>query len=366
MRIVIWTDGFWPEIGGLEIFCMKMAEALQERVHDCLVVTERKKPADLGVRDYHGIPVHGVAFEQAARRGDLGLLRRQHEACADLLDNFAPDVIHLNTVMRGAMGFLLQQRRRRRPAVLTLHNACLHQHARTLGPAMLKNVDCLAAISEHMRAYLLSCDRQLEPKIQVILNALPTPVEEPAPLSAPARLLALGRLVPEKGFDLAIGAFAQIASDFPDAILTIAGQGKAHENLLRLADETGCSARIHFPGWIVPDEIAGLINRHSIVLMPSRWDEPFGLVALQAAQMGRPIIAARVGALPEIVVEEITGKLVERENVPALSQALRYLLETPPLGEKLGRQASLHVASQFSFKHCVAEYEHLYIRAKHQ
>jgi glycogen(starch) synthase len=364
MRVLIWTDAFWPEIGGLELFCMRIVTALKERGHTCAVVTEQKESADVVVSHYQEVPVYGLAFEQAFRRGNLALLRRQHEACSRLIDQFQPDVVHLNAVMRGAIGFVLQQRRRRLPTVLTLHDNSLAKHAKGLGPGLLDAVDIIAAISRSNRAFVIDCDPRAEAKIRVIPNALPMPRISPAPLPASFRLLAIGRLVRDKGFDLAIRAFAEVAGLFPESTLTITGEGREAEALRQLARATGVGSRIRFTGWIDPEEVPPLINQHSVVIMPSRWQEPFGLVALQAAQMGRPIIAAASGALPEIVVDGVTGALVPNENLPGYVEALRKFIQAPSLVERLGRQARLHAESSFPFEQFVGRYEEAYLEAR--
>jgi glycogen(starch) synthase len=360
MRILIWTDAFWPEIGGLELFCMRLAEAWQERGHACAVITDRRTTDQLNTLSYRGIPVHETSFEPALRGADLPRLRRQHEACSRLIDEFRPDVIHLNSVLRGAIGFLLQQRRRRRPAVLTLHDHALSLHAKGTGPELVRSADVITAISQSQRKFILGCEPGMGDRTRVILNALPAPALAPAPYPPHPRLLVIGRLVREKGFDLAIRAFAALAPKFPPLTLTVVGEGTEAGALRRLAQETGFPARIHFRGWIDLEEIPAVINEHSLVVMPSRWEEPFGLVALQAAHMARPIVAARTGALPEIVLAGVTGSLVPNEDLSAYTAALHCFLEDPGLIEKMGRQAREHVENHFSFRHFIANYENAY------
>jgi glycogen(starch) synthase len=170
-------------------------------------------------------------------------------------------------------------------------------------------------------------------------------------------------LVKDKGFDLAIRAFAEMAKTFPEITLTVAGDGRDAESLRQLARDTGFGSRIHFPGYVDQEEVPALINRHSALIMPSRWAEPFGLVALQAAQMGRPIIAAATGALPEIVIHGVTGTSVPNENIPAYREALRRFIENPALLEKMGTQARLHVESYFPYERFLARYEQAYLDA---
>ena len=360
MRILIWTDAFWPEIGGMEVFCMRLVVALKERGHDCLVIAERRNLRDEGLRHFHGVPVHGVRFYAAGATGKLPALRRHHEVCTRVIDDFAPDVIHLNSVIRGSLGFVLQQRQRRRPAVLTLHDHFRFPDRRGLAPAVLGNVDCLVAISDSVRSDALRYDEHLAAKLRVILNALPEPAIRAAPLPENPRLLCFGRLVHEKGFDLAVRAFAQLAGRFPAATLTVAGEGSDGERVRNLASDLSVAKRIHFPGWIDPGAIPALINEHSIVLMPSRWREPFGLVLLQAAQMARPVVASCIGGIPEIVMDGVTGRLFKSENVDDLVAKVAPLMEDPGLCAQLGREARAHVQKNFRYEDFLASYERCY------
>jgi glycogen(starch) synthase len=363
MRIIIWTDGFWPEIGGLEVFCMRLVTALQRRGHACLVVSN--SPPGLAARHdpYEQIPVHRFTFQDALTRGDLKLFHREQEACARVVEEFDPQVIHVNAMYRSILGFVVMQRNRRRPAVLTLHDSHLYRRHDTLREAVMENIDLVAAVSNSIRRDALAQVPGIAGKLHLVSNALPALRIPPAPLPRGHRLLAFGRLVRDKGFDLAIEAFAEIARQFPEATLTVAGDGEERSRLEAQAGKAGLGLRVHFPGWIDPDDAPALINRHSLVIMPSRWQEPFGLVALQAAQMGRPIVASRVGGIPEIVLDGVTGKLFANENVAELTQAIRELLEDPALAEKMGRQAQAHVQEHFNFDRFVDGYESLYARA---
>lgn len=339
---------------------MNLVTSLKERGHECLVIAERRNPRDEGPGFYDGTPVHGISFRTAAANGDLPAIRLKHELCARLIGEFDPDVIHLHPVMRGALGFVLTQRNCRRPAILTLHDNVLFQHRHGLGGSVFENVDAIAAVSQSIQTATLKYDPGLKNKLHTVLNSLPMPKLAPAPFPTEPRLLAFGRLVKVKGFDLAIQAFARLARLFPQATLTVAGHGPEHASLGHLARESGFASRIHFPGWVHPDEIPALINQHSIVIMPSRWQEPFGLVALQTAQMGRPIVASRTGGIPEIVSDRVTGKLYENENLPALTEAIQLLLENPGLAEQMGRAAHLHAQKQFPFDAFITAYENLY------
>jgi glycogen(starch) synthase len=167
-------------------------------------------------------------------------------------------------------------------------------------------------------------------------------------------------MVPEKGFDLVLRAFAQVAPHFPEAVLTMASDGVERENLRRLGETLGLGDRVTFPGWIAEEDMPALINDHSLVMVPSRHEEPFGLVALQAAQMGRPVIAARSGGLAEIVLPGATGLLFESDNADSLADALAVLLRDPEMMTRMGIAARDHAIRHYDYGAFVSAYEELY------
>jgi glycogen synthase len=119
--------------------------------------------------------------------------------------------------------------------------------------------------------------------------------------------LCLGRVVEDKGMDIAIEALAMLHAEGLKANLVILGDGPQKKRLEQLVQERALQDHVRFLGWLLPGDIPAAINAATVVLAPSRWKEPFGLVALQGAQMGRPVIASRTGGLAEIVVHEETG-----------------------------------------------------------
>src|SRR5262249_53155861 len=156
----------------------------------------------------------------------------------------------------------------------------------------------------------------------VIYNGIEAPplAHAPLPFDAP-RLLCVGRLAVEKGFDLALNAFASVARRFPKARLIIAGDGPVRSQLERQTGDLGLTGSVEFPGWVDPEDVVALINTSTMLLIPSRL-ESFPLVALQGALMARPVVASTVGGLPEIVVHGETGLLFAKEDNVGFVEAL--------------------------------------------
>ena len=177
----------------------------------------------------------------------------------------------------------------------------------------------------------------------MIHNGLEVPVLVPQPLPfEPPRLLCIGRLSPEKGFDLAVTAFATVVQRFPRARLLIAGDGVSRFELEQLVAKQGIRHCVDFLGWVKPAEVLPLINGSTMVLMPSR-QESLPMVALEAALMARPVVATRVGGLPEVVEHEQSGLLVETEDSQAFGEAIESLLRQPTLAVRMGQVARMQL-----------------------
>ena len=114
-----------------------------------------------------------------------------------------------------------------------------------------------------------------------------------------------------------------------------------------------------FLGMIAAEEVPPLINNATLVVMPSRM-ESFGFVAVEAALMARPVVATKVGGLPEIVVHSKTGLLVTNENGQELCEAISYLLDNPQMAEQMGQAARCRAMEKFSLRKCVDAYDSLY------
>ncbi|HEY1117068.1 MAG TPA: glycosyltransferase, partial [Acidimicrobiales bacterium] len=145
---------------------------------------------------------------------------------------------------------------------------------------------------------------------------------DPASPPSDGPVLAVGRLVPEKGFDVLIRAAAKAA-----VRVVIVGDGGQEPALRALADELG--ADVTFAGPVAPDELAPHYRAARLVAVPSH-REGFGLVAAEALASGRAVVASSVGGLAQVVADGVTGHLVPAGDVAALADAL--VTTDPALG----------------------------------
>jgi glycogen(starch) synthase len=230
----------------------------------------------------------------------------------------------------------------------------------TLTRQALQNADWVCCVSSAVLAELKRSVPAINGRSSVIHNGveLPAVPADPVPVETP-RLLCLGRLVPAKGFELAVSALGSIAARYPNVRMVIAGDGPERAKLEQQVGQLGLNRMIEFIGWVEPHEVLSLIHTSTAVLMPS-WREGLPTVALQAGLMGRPIIASRVGGLPEVVLHQQTGLLVEKGDSGAIAAAITYLLDYPERAIKMGQQARQRVQEHFIWERCVAAYDSLY------
>ena len=364
MRILHWTESFWPRIGGAEVFARLLARDSQRRGHECLVVTDTAAglPPDGWV---DGLAIKRFPFQAALAARDIDAVTALGTRAKGLLREFAPHVIHLHTAQPGAFFYLRAHRAVPVPSVFTTHDLVPSSGRDSpLLAQVLGTAQRVVGISAAMVARTIDAFPEIAPRTVQITPGLPMPATSPSPLPwAPPVLLGIGRLTPEKGFDLFLRALPPLVRRVPDLKVAIAGDGPARAGLEVLASTLGLEACVRFLGWVEPEDIPGLIDGATAVVVPSRWQEPFGLVAVQAMQMARPVVAARIGGLPEAVRHEETGLLVPPEDPDALGQALAYLLSHPEQAIAWGENGRAHARIAFGWSRCVSEYEAVYSEA---
>jgi len=355
-------ERFWPNIGGAEILGGKLLLALRERGYDFIVVTRQDDPDSPHEEEYGGVSLYRFPFLTVLTGGNAGQVMESRQQVAKLKRTFAPDLVHIYLVGISCLFHLGTADAHPTPLLVTLHGALQNQAVgrEALLGQTLRSANWVTCCS----AAVLTQARQLLPEIiprsSLIYNSRDVPPLLPKPLPfATPYVLCLGRLIPDKGFDLALTAFASLVDRFPHARLVIAGDGPSRPKLEQQAVALGLTEVVEFVGWVDPDKVPALMNMATLVVMPSR-NEGFGGVALEAALMARPVVAMCVEGLPEVVVHEETGLLVEPEDSHALTKAIRFLLDNPETTILMGQAARSRAQEVFAWERYVNAYDALY------
>jgi glycosyltransferase involved in cell wall biosynthesis len=174
------------------------------------------------------------------------------------------------------------------------------------------------------------------------------------------RLLCVGRLIPIKGHIVLLRAFAEARREVPGLRLDIAGRGPLEPALRALAKELEVEDAVRFLGHVAPIQRA--IEQAAAVVVPSM-GEGFGMVALEAMERARPVIAAEIGGLGELVEDGVTGVLVPAGEAAPLARAIVGLASNLDLAAEMGKAGRRRAVEQFLQERCTDRTELLYEEA---
>ncbi|MBT8486375.1 MAG: glycosyltransferase family 4 protein [Phycisphaerae bacterium] len=365
MRIVLWTRYFWPHIGGAELLALQLARGLMTRGHAVQVVTA-KSDRDLPDREQHqGVSIHRFDLLGCGQRRDAAAIRDVHSKIVAFKRFFAPDIVQLAVVDQTLLFHLHTDRAHAARLVVDVSHPLATADmipGSVIGNA-IRAASWAVSPSERTIATVRAVAPELGDRSTVVPPALPDPARSPRPHHATPRLMCIGRVVPEKGYDVAIRALAHVRVRHPDTRLAIVGDGPARAGLERLAGELGVLEAVEFARWVAPDRIPELLSGATMLVAPSRSTEPLGLVALQAAQMARPVVASAVAGLSELVADGTTGLLVAPGDDRALAAAIVSLLNDSERLAALGEAGRTRVEEEFSFDRYVERMEQVYMSA---
>ena len=358
MRILCHCDGYLTSaIGGVEVLSFHLQKELRARGHEVLVLTTRIGDEPTGPAHYQDQDIVRLDFHGALQRRDLGRMRDIRASIAGTVERFKPDVLHLNDSQPSSFFFLKGGATGALKRVLTLHSPI--RPSEGVQNRLIAEADAIVAVSDSV-AFEAAAIAGATEKMRVIKNALPAPIASPPIATVPAHFVCAGRVVRDKGFDIAIRALAILREHGSDARLTVAGNGPERKPLEQLSEALGVAKAVTFAGWVMPEDVSRLMQSATAILMPSRWREPFGLVALQAMQSARPVIASAIGGLPEVVEHGVSGLLVPPEDANALADALASMLADAEKTAAMGRHARDRAEQLFDFARFVDAYETLF------
>jgi glycosyltransferase involved in cell wall biosynthesis len=175
----------------------------------------------------------------------------------------------------------------------------------------------------------------------------PAPIREEFKLGEAPVIVSVSRLAPNRGHELLLSAFRQLLATAPEARLLLVGKGQARARLEQLVAELGLGERVLFTGYRDRDLPAVLAAGDCFALMAAGSDESCR-AALEAMAVGRPVVARRVGALPETIVHGETGLLVDDDRSETVAAALAAILGDPARARAMGRAARRRAELEFS------------------
>jgi glycogen(starch) synthase len=309
MRILIATHYFHPSFGGIETVCAILAEGLAARGHAVTVAT--MTPASPGTDDRFPF--------QVVRRPSFATQRRlAHDA----------DVVWENGISLHFAGLLATSR------------PCIFAHHALLRFAVLKRLVCITGRNVFVSEFIRDAMRLLGPVIPNSYDQATFRIH--TDVVRDRDVAFLGRLVPEKGADIFIDSLTLLTRKNLRLNATVIGSGPEEVSLNSRASIAGVSNHVNFSGLMRGEALARELNRHRILVVPSRCEEAFGLVALEGLACGCVVVGAQSGGLPAVIGP--CGPTVPKNDPAALANALELLITQPKVLAQYREKIPAHLA----------------------
>jgi len=313
MRVAVFCNDYWPTIGGVQTGVRGLAAALRGRGHEVLILTCR--PVGCSHTELvDGITVRRFAWSfRPLHSAPLRMLMARRQV-RETVRSFQPDIVYVHFVSTDALFGRDAARQAGVPFVLSFRGNDAIRIAER-GPLQRWLYGRLTAQSSanlfcsawfRRRTSAARWYRGTPARTGVLADAVDVSRRSHGTEQRPY-VLAPGRLVPKKGFDLLLQAWERVSDEIP-ARLLIAGDGPERASLERLANRVPEARRAQLLGDVPHERLLGMMERAELCIVPSR-EEPYGIVAVEAQALGVPLLAAAVDNLPSLVEDGMTGYL---------------------------------------------------------
>jgi glycogen synthase len=311
-----------------------------------------------------------LAMGHAMVRAGLSLNNQRSEPA------WCPDVVHAHDWLVAHPAVALSEFYDV-PMISTIHATEAGRHSGWVSGSLSRQVHAVESWLVRESDSLITCSASMSDEITelfgpglaettVIRNGIDAdrwPFATRRPRTGPPELLYVGRLEYEKGVHDAIAALARVRHAHPGTTLTIAGEGTQRESLLEQARKHRVRKATRFVGRLDHAELLALLHRADVAVLPSHY-EPFGLVALEAAAAGTPLVTSNIGGLGEAVIDGETGLSCPPREVAELAKAICAALDDPPAAQRRARAARERLTADFDWHTVADETAQVYLAAK--
>lgn len=415
MKIAIASDIYYPMTNGVAVFAHNLALGLAKAGHEVMVICpsfdgkynveiEKKvKTVHLTSARFHFYPdqinavpdkktVLGLPIPRLIYRNGIWWSVNPWDEVKEALDDFKPDVVHLQTAETIALAVMYYVKKNNIPLVSTGHAYPdnITGQFRLLKPKIIKRPTD-AVLRAYMASFLKHAEYATMPTEMAIGDLVPknrkrfkVPVEalsngvdlsEFSPKKPEAevlkkygistspkkRVLYIGRVDPEKSISNVVKAFAKVLVKIPDAEMVIVGDGIDVPHLKELVDKLEIGNKVNFTGKIMPPELAE-IYRSGTVFATASETETQGIVLIEAAATGLPLVAVDAGAVKELCQHHRNGELCQPGDIDGIAKALIKILNDKDLQKKYSK-GSLEVSKMHDLNRTITRFEEIYKEA---
>jgi len=347
-------------ISGSEAHLLQLLPDLRERGWDVrFLMLHEDEP---GAWEFaEALRSKGVPVDDVRLRADVDPI-----ALGEVLAYLArarPRILHTHLVHADVYGQLAGAAARVPLRLSTKHGFNEFREGRWFGFAD-RSVGSLAhvhiAISQGLANYLAETEGFEVEDFRIVHYGIASGGDAASYSGSEPRLVCVGRLIPIKGHLVLLRALAQARARVPEISLDVAGRGPLAPALQAYARELGVENAVRFLGFVSP--VAGAFEDAAIAVVPSL-GEGFGMVALEAMERARPVIASAVGGLPEIIDDGRTGLVVPSADAETLADAIVELASDLGRARAMGAAGRERALAEFTPERCVERTEELYVRA---
>lgn len=415
MKIAIASDIYYPMINGVAVFAHNLANGLAAAGHEVIVIApsfdgEYHVDKEKNVTTYHltskRFPFYPDQINKVPdRRTVLGLpaprLRYKNgiwwsvnprKEVKKILDDFKPDVVHLQTAETIALAVMSYVRKNNVPLVSTGHAYPdnVTGQFKILKPKLVKK-SADAVLRAYMASFLKHAEYATMPtemaigdlvpknrrRFKVTVEALSNGVDlsafnpgEPDPKilkkygiphDQKKRVLYIGRVDPEKSISYVVSAFSKALEEVPEAEMLIVGDGIDINHLKKQVSNLGLSEKVKFTGKILPPDLTEIYKCGTLFATASE-TETQGIVLIEAAATGLPLIAVDKGAVSEICRDKENGELCRPGDVDGIAKAMVKILSDESLQKKYSKK-SVEISKMHDLNHTLKRFEEIYHEA---
>ncbi len=410
MKIAIASDIYYPMTNGVAVFAHNLANGLAMAGHEVMVICpsftgryHRRTDPETGVvviscksqrfpfypdqisrvpdrKEFLGLPMPRLVYKTG-----IWFSFNPYARVKKVLDEFQPDVIHLQTAEGIAIAVSRYAKKYDVPLVSTGHAYPdnITSNLKLIKP-MKRPVD--AALRVYMASFLKHSEYATMPTEMAIEDLVPqnrkrfkvtveplsngvdlkcfkpgvakSMIRKKYGLEDKLRVLYVGRVDPEKSIDKVVEAFLLVRQKVPEAELVIVGDGTAKADLVSLTKKLGLEGSVKFLGRVMLPELAEIYKTGTLFATASK-TETQGIVLIEAAATGLPLVAVDAGAVEELCQDGKNGILCEPDNIQALAQAMVKILENHELQAKYS-VGSLEIAKKHDLRRTLGRFEEIY------
>ena len=358
MKVAIIVNFFPPKwLAGTEIATYYIARHLTRRGHEVHVITSLdeglpEESCEEGIR-IHRLPRIRVRF--------VGVFAFWIDTIRTL-QKIRPDIVHAQSLYV-AIPALISKKILKIPYIVWGRGSDVYlpnRFTKLTSKTIMKNADSVLALTNEMKRVMQGihdCEIIVVPNgIELKEYMIELPRQERR--SHKKRVLFVGRLHPVKGVQYLLQAMKTVHEKIPDAKLTLVGDGEDREYLENLADCLGIRDCVNFVVKVPHEKVSDYMSHADVFVLPSL-SESFGIVNLEAMARGLPIVATRVGGLPDVIEDGVNGYLVKAKEPSEIAEALLKLLLDEQLWETISKTNKQKI-NEYSWERVALALEKIY------